>query len=123
GVWTGQEAGAHAIGHFAESQIEACGLDLVGDEVIGGQNGAIPRERRDHVVRQDAFFVDCKGERHDVKSPMTPDRLAAWARLPHLNWDPTQPMTVLTKRPGSRSIIVTPWSFGPAGVQPRQTNR
>src|SRR5262249_23573591 len=47
--------------------------DLVGDEVIGGQDGAIARERRDYVVGQDAFLVDCKGERHDAKSPMTPE--------------------------------------------------
>src|SRR5207245_7599960 len=57
---------------FAESQIEACGLDLVGDEVIGSQDGAIACERRDHVVGQDAFLVNCKGQRHDAKSPMTP---------------------------------------------------
>ena len=63
GVRTRQEARAHPIGHFAEPQIEARGLDLVGHEIIGGQDRAVLRQRRDHVVRQDASLVDCKGER------------------------------------------------------------
>jgi hypothetical protein len=29
----GQEARAHAVGHFAQPQIEAGGLDLVGHEI------------------------------------------------------------------------------------------
>jgi hypothetical protein len=73
GIWTRQKTGAHAIGHFAQPQIEARGLDLVGDEVVAAQDGTIACERRDHVVGQDAFLVNCKGERHDAKSPMTPE--------------------------------------------------
>ncbi len=64
GVGPGQEARAHAIGDLAEPQIEAGGLDLVGHEVVGGQDRARLRERRDHVVRQDAFLVDGEGKRH-----------------------------------------------------------
>ncbi len=40
GARSGQKARAHAKGDLAEPQIEAGGLDLVGDEVIGRQNGA-----------------------------------------------------------------------------------
>ena len=60
----GQEARAHTIGDFAEPQVEARRLDLVGREVVGGWDGARLRERRDHVVRQDAFLIDGKRERH-----------------------------------------------------------
>ena len=63
GVRTRQEARAHAVGHLAEPEIEARRLDLVGHEIIGRQDRAILRQRRDHVVRQDASLVDCKGER------------------------------------------------------------
>ena len=63
-VRTGQEARAHAIGDLAQPQVEARGLDLVGHEVVGGQDRAVLRQRRDHVVGQDAFLVDCEGERH-----------------------------------------------------------
>ena len=63
GVRTGQEARAHAIGDLAEPQVEARRLDLVGHEVVGGQDRARLRERRDHVVRQDAFLVDGEGKR------------------------------------------------------------
>ena len=55
GVRAGQEARAHAIGDLAEPQVEARGLDLVGDEVAGAQDAAVLRQRGDHVVGQDAF--------------------------------------------------------------------
>jgi hypothetical protein len=58
-----QEARANPIGHFAEPEIEARGLDLVGDEIVGRQDRAVLRERRDHVVGQDASLIGCKGER------------------------------------------------------------
>ena len=58
-VRTGQKAGAHAVCHFAEPEIETCRLDLIGDEIITAQNGAIANENRDHVVGQDTVLVDC----------------------------------------------------------------
>ena len=54
----GQEAGAHAIGHLAEPQIEARRLDLVGHEFGGRQNRAAGGQRRDHAVGQDALVFD-----------------------------------------------------------------
>ena len=58
-VRTRQKAGAHAVCHFAEPEIETCRLDLIGDEIITAQNGAIANENRDHVVGQDTVLVDC----------------------------------------------------------------
>ena len=52
----GQEARPHAIRNVAEAQIEARGLDLVGREIIGGQNPTRVLERRDHAIRQDALL-------------------------------------------------------------------
>ena len=72
GVGPGQEARPHAIGDLAEPQVEARGLDLVGHEVVGGQDRARLRERRDHVVRQDAFLVDGEGKRQGAIPRMRP---------------------------------------------------
>ena len=55
----GQEARAHPIGDVAEPQVEARGLDLVGREVVGGQNPTRLRQRRDHAIRQDALLAPC----------------------------------------------------------------
>ena len=58
-VRTRQKAGAHAVCHFTEPEIETCRLDLIGDEIITAQNSAIANENRDHVVGQDTVLVDC----------------------------------------------------------------
>ena len=52
---SGQKARAHAIGDVAEAQIEARGLDLVGRELVCGQNPTGFRQRGDHAIRQDAL--------------------------------------------------------------------
>src|SRR5262249_33556404 len=57
---------------FAEAQIETCGLDLVGDEIIGAQDGTLAHQRRDQMVGQNAFFVDWQGERQVRKLPGEP---------------------------------------------------
>ena len=111
GVGAGQEARAHPIGHLAEPQVEAGGLDLVGDEVIGGQNPTALRQRRDHVVGQDAFLIDCKGERH-FRGLLRPQ-----------DEGKRYPTTALTERYRPRIRAFIPWSFEPAGLQPRKTNR
>ena len=64
GVGAGQEARPHPVRHLAEPQVEARGLDLVGNELVGAQDAAGLRQRGDHVVGQDAFLIDCEGERH-----------------------------------------------------------
>jgi hypothetical protein len=61
---TAPSPSAHAVSHLAEPQIEARRLDLVGDKVVGRQDRTLLRERFDHPVGQDAFLVDCEGERH-----------------------------------------------------------
>ena len=76
---SGQKARAHAKGDLAEPQIEAGGLDLVGDEVVGRQNGADASELRDHVIGQDALLVGGKGERHVVLRACA----VGWARAQH----------------------------------------
>ena len=63
----GQEARAHAIGDVAEPQVEARGLDLVGREVVRGQNPTGFRQRRDHAVRQNALVV---GSIERIASPL-----------------------------------------------------
>ncbi len=60
----GQETRAHAIGDFAEPQVEAGRLDLVGDEVGGRQNPAGGGQPLDHAVRQDSFVLDGECQRH-----------------------------------------------------------
>ena len=65
-----QKARAHAIGDLAEPQVEARRLDLVVDEFVFRQDRALAHQRRDHAVGQDAFLVDCKGERHDAAFPI-----------------------------------------------------
>ena len=56
-VRAGQKARAHAVGDFAQAQVEARGLDLVGVELAAGADRALAHERRDHVVGQDAFLI------------------------------------------------------------------
>ncbi len=53
-----QETRAHAVGHLAQPQVEARRLDLVGDELVFGQNTAVRGEHRDHAVGQNALVVD-----------------------------------------------------------------
>ena len=54
GARAGQKTRAHAKRDFAEPQVETRGLDLLRNEVIGLDDGAVFGERRDHAVRQDA---------------------------------------------------------------------
>ena len=61
-----QETRAHAVGDLAQPQVEARRLDLVGDELVFGQNPAVRGERRDHAVGQNALVVDGEGKRHGV---------------------------------------------------------
>ena len=60
----GQETRAHAIGHFAQPQIEAGRLDLVGLKFGRGQNPAVGGQPLDHAVGQNALFLDAEGKRH-----------------------------------------------------------
>jgi hypothetical protein len=64
GAGSRQETRAHAVGHLAQPQIEASGLNLVGNERIGRQDGARFRQCRDHAVRQNAFVFNGEGKRH-----------------------------------------------------------
>ncbi len=59
-----QEAGAHPVGDVAEPQVEARRLDLALDEVVGRQDQAGIRHRRDHAVGQNAIGVIWQRERH-----------------------------------------------------------
>ena len=68
GARPGQEARAHAIGDLAEPQVEARRLDLIRRELERREDRAVARERRDHVVGQDALLIHCKGERHVASS-------------------------------------------------------
>ena len=62
----GQETRAHPVGDFAQAQIEARRLDLVGHEIGGGQYPAVAGQPRDHAVGQDALVFDGEGKRHGV---------------------------------------------------------
>ena len=50
----GKETRAHAVGRVAEPQIEACRLDLVGRELVSGQDPTRFRQHGDHAIRQNA---------------------------------------------------------------------
>ena len=52
-----QKAGAHAISHGAEPQIEACRLDLALDKWIFRQDQACVGHRRNHAVGQNTIGV------------------------------------------------------------------
>ena len=104
----GQEARAHAIGDFTQPQIEARRLDLVGHEIGRGQNPAGRGERRDHAVGQDALVLDGECECHGAPS--------RWMRR-------SNPMDGLTGSGRCRYKPLIPWSFEPAGLQPRKINR
>jgi hypothetical protein len=60
----GQKACAHAIGHLAQTQIEAGRLDLIRDELIFGQYAAIGGEHRDHPIRQNASVLNSERKCH-----------------------------------------------------------
>ena len=62
-----QKTRADAIGDIAETQIEACRLDLAFDERIFRQNEAGIRHRRDHAVGQNAIGIGGKRKRHLVR--------------------------------------------------------
>ncbi len=71
GARTGQKACAHAIGDGAETQVEACRLDLAGSERIVRPNAAVCREFRDHAVGQNPTVGWRKGERHVFSGDLT----------------------------------------------------
>ena len=104
----GQEARAHAIGHLAQPQIEARRLDLVGHEIGRWQNPAVGGQRRDHAVGQNALVLDGECEWHGFPS--------RWKRR-------SNPMGGLTGSGRPRYKHLIPWSFEPAGLQPRKINR
>ena len=73
----------------------------------------------DHVVGQDALLIPCKGERHDV----APSSSRGAATLPFRTSRSLYPMVTLTERDAWRKNPLIPWSFEPAGLQPRKINR
>ena len=99
-----QETRPHAVGHLAQTQIEARRLDLIGDELVFGQNTAVRGEHRDHAVGQNALVVDCEGKCHGV---------------PALQSRRSNPRSALTGSRAPRYKHLIPWSFEPAGLQPR----
>ena len=103
-----QEACAHAVGHLAQPQIKARRLDLIGHELVFGQNPAAGGERRNHAVGQNALVINGEGKCHG--GPVS--------RLRRSN-----PRSALTGSRASRYKHLIPWSFEPAGLQPRKINR
>ncbi len=61
-VRAGQETRAHAVSDIAETQVEACRLNLVGREVARGDDRAACAQRRDHAVGQDPLVAHGKSQ-------------------------------------------------------------
>ena len=102
GAGAGQEARAHAIGDVAEAQIEARRLDLAFDEIVGRQDEARFRHRRDHAVGQDTIGVGGNRERQPgvlIGAQMHPDMRKILAFYGY-------PMDALTKR-ALRNMSIT----------------
>src|SRR5262249_2531934 len=110
GAW--QKTGAYAAGNRPQTQIETGRLNLVRIERPGGANPALLGQRRDHAVGQNSSFRSCEAQSHLQASG---DLIGMALR--------SNPMAGLTQRRLQRIHRVIPWSFEPAGLQPRKTSR